>query len=117
MPRSQYTHTKRGMARRRRGAQQPANPFDPLDGPVAQTLDLHGTGVADARTTVKRFIESAARHSPGTLVHVITGKGRGSEGGPVLKPVVRQLLGGELGRLTREWAADPDGGGFLVRLR
>lgn len=105
------------MAKRRRATERPANPFDPLDGPVAQTLDLHGAGVADARTSVKRFIESAARHSPGALVHVITGKGRGSQGGPVLKPVVRQLLAGELGRLTRDWAADPDGGGFLVRLR
>jgi DNA-nicking Smr family endonuclease len=105
------------MARRRRAAPPPPNPFDPLDGPVSQTLDLHGAGAADARTTVRRFIESAARHSPGSLVHVITGKGRGSTGGPVLKPVVRQLLAGELGSLTREWAADPDGGGFLVRLR
>jgi DNA-nicking Smr family endonuclease len=105
------------MAKRRRATEPPANPFDPLDGPVAQTLDLHGAGVADARTSVKRFIESAARHSPGALVHVITGKGRGSQGGPVLKPVVRQLLAGELDRLTRDWAADPDGGGFLVRLR
>lgn len=102
---------------RRRAAPPPPNPFDPLDGPVSQTLDLHGAGAADARTTVRRFIESAARHSPGSLVHVITGKGRGSTGGPVLKPVVRQLLAGELGSLTREWAADPDGGGFLVRLR
>lgn len=105
------------MARRRRPAPLPANPFDPLDGPVGQTLDLHGTGAAEARTSVKRFIETAARHSPGTLVHVITGKGRGSPGGPVLKPVVRQLLAGELGRLTRDWAEDPDGGGFLVRVR
>lgn len=109
--------TRRRMARRRRATEPPVNPFDPLDGPVAQTLDLHGAGVADARTSVKRFIESAARHSPGTLVHVITGKGRGSHGGPVLKPVVRQLLSGELARLTVEWAADADGGGFLVRLR
>jgi DNA-nicking Smr family endonuclease len=105
------------MARRRREKEPPVNPFDPLDGPVAQTLDLHGAGAADARTSVKRFIESAARHNPGTLVHVITGKGRGSAAGPVLKPVVRQLLAGELSRLTVEWAADADGGGFLVRLR
>jgi DNA-nicking Smr family endonuclease len=105
------------MARRRQRSEIPVNPFDRLDGPVAQTLDLHGAGVADARETVRRFIESVARHSPGSLVHVITGKGRGSAAGPVLKPLVRQLLAGELARLTVEWAADPDGGGFLVRLR
>ncbi|MGQ0649762.1 MAG: Smr/MutS family protein [Gemmatimonadaceae bacterium] len=105
------------MARRRPTREPPVNPFDRLDGPVTQTLDLHGAGAAEARTIVKRFIETAARHSPGALVHVITGKGRGSAGGAVLKPVVRGLLAGDLARLTVEWALDADGGGFLVRLR
>jgi DNA-nicking Smr family endonuclease len=105
------------MARQRTPRKRPPNPFDPLDGPVALVLDLHGASAADARTSVKRFIENAARHRPGALVHVITGKGRGSPAGPVLRPVVRELLSGELARLAVEWAPDPDGGGFLVRVR
>jgi DNA-nicking Smr family endonuclease len=54
---------------------------------------------------------------PGKVVHVITGKGRGSIGQPVLKNLVRTLLGGPLNVYIREFAEDVDGGGYLVMLK
>ena len=105
------------MASRRTPREPPPNPFDRLDGPVALVLDLHGAGAADARTSVERFLRNAARHRPGALVHIVTGKGRGSAAGPVLRPIVRQLLAGELASLAADWGPDDARGGFLVRLR
>jgi DNA-nicking Smr family endonuclease len=87
-----------------------------LDGP-ATTLDLHGDTVAAARTRVAQFLAATARAHPGSLVHVITGKGRGSAAGPKLRPMVAALLKGEFAPLVRDWARDTDEGGFRVRLR
>ena len=93
----------------------PRNPFDPLDGPVDDTLDLHGFGAAEARTAAAAFLERTRRRTPGGLVHLITGKGRGSPGHPVLKTMIRTMLrSGELPAAA--WGEDLDGGGFLVRL-
>lgn len=53
---------------------------------------------------------------PGALVHVITGKGRGSPGRPVLKSKVKALL--RTGALpVAAWGGDLDGGGYLIRLK
>jgi len=87
-----------------------------LDGP-ALTLDLHGDPVAAARARVAQFLAATARTRPGALVHVITGKGRGSAEGPKLRPMVSALLKGECAALIRDWARDTDEGGFRVRLR
>ncbi len=87
-----------------------------LDGP-ATTLDLHGDTVAAARTRVAQFLAATARARPGSLVHIITGKGRGSAGGPRLRPMVASLLKGECASLVRDWARDADDGGYRVRLR
>lgn len=96
-------------------AQHWANPFEPLDGPVADTLDVHGMDAAAANAAVTAFLRRVAKHSPGALVHVITGRGRGSPGRPVLKPRIRTLLkSGELP--VAAWGEDLDGGGYLVRL-
>jgi DNA-nicking Smr family endonuclease len=87
-----------------------------LDGP-ATTLDLHGDTVAAARTRAAQFLAATARAHPGSLVHIITGKGRGSGEGPKLRPMVAALLNGECAPLVKDWGRDADDGGFRVRLR
>lgn len=103
------------MARRRK---PPAlrDPFDPLDGPVDHTVDLHGLRAAEARAWVSTTIASMRRSRPGTLLHIITGKGRGSAGAPVLKRTIGALL--RSGQLDGIEAAGPDldSGGYLVRI-
>lgn len=106
------------MSRRGRGAGAPSrNPFDPCDGPVDSTLDLHGATTVDVETRLRSFLETAARRHPGGLVHVITGRGRGSAGAPVLKPAVKRLLAGPLARLVTATERDLNDGGYLVRLK
>jgi DNA-nicking Smr family endonuclease len=90
--------------------------LEPLDGPVADTLDLHGMTWSEAEPAVVAFLNRVRKRQPGALVHVITGKGRGSPGRPVLKTRVRTLL--KAGGLPVEaWGTDLDGGGFLIRLQ
>lgn len=95
--------------------------FDPrdrlLDAPVHATLDLHGSTAEEARRLVRACVAGAAERSPGTVVHLITGKGRGSKGRPVLRGAVAALLKGELAPQVADWARDVDEGGFLVRVR
>lgn len=101
---------------RRQARPAPKDPFDPLDGAIDHTLDLHGLRGAEARAWVSTTIGSLRRSRPGALLHVITGKGRGSAGGPVLKRTIGTLL--RSGRLEgiAAWGVDLDGGGYLVRL-
>lgn len=88
-----------------------------LDARVHAVLDLHGCTAGDARRLVREFLGSAARRNPGAVLHVITGKGRGSADGPVLRGAVAALLKGDLAPLLADWARDGGDGGFLVRLR
>ena len=81
------------------------------------TLDLHGRTAAEARDLVRAIVASAARRTPGAVVHVITGKGRGSAGRPVLRSAVAGLLKGELAPQVADWARDVGDGGFLIRVR
>ncbi len=91
---------------------------DPLlDAPVAERLDLHGHTAASAAALVRGCLASWARRGPGTVVHLITGKGRGSPGAPVLRGLVARMLKGELRGLVAEWALDDAEGGYKVRLR
>ncbi len=95
--------------------------FDPrdrlLDARVHATLDLHGCAADEARRLVREFVASAARRNPGAVLHVITGKGRGSASRPVLRGTVAALLKGELALRVADWSRDVDDGGFLVRVR
>lgn len=94
----------------------PSDPFEPLSGEVADALDLHGMSAAEALPAVSAFVKRVQRRTPGALVHIITGKGRGSRGMPVLKTRVRTLL--RTGELPiADFGPDLDGGGYLVRLR
>jgi DNA-nicking Smr family endonuclease len=91
---------------------------DPLlDGPADDELDLHGFTAAEAEAHLRVWLEGLARRRPGTLVHVITGKGRNSPGGAVLLPAVRRLLKGPMAARVADMALDDAGGGFRVRLR
>lgn len=91
---------------------------DPLfDAPPRATLDLHGDTAADAERRVRDFILTHARVSSGEVLHVISGKGRGSKGKPVLPGVVRRVLSSEaVARYVAEWTRDLDEAGFLIRL-
>lgn len=90
---------------------------DLLDGSGA-TLDLHGSGAAEARVAVRAFIVTEARKARGSVVHIITGKGRHSAGGSVLRPAVAaELRGPACAPHIVESDRDADGGGFKVRLR
>ncbi|HYK82314.1 MAG TPA: Smr/MutS family protein [Gemmatimonadales bacterium] len=91
---------------------------DPLlDAPVAERLDLHGDTAAEAAGRLRGFLTGWARRGSGRVVHIITGKGRGSAGPPVLRALVGRLLAGELRGLVAESALDEDDGGYKVRLR
>lgn len=101
---------------KRRTADRP-DPFDPLDGAVSETLDLHGFSAVEAKTHVPVWIRAAARRNPGGLLHLITGKGKGSSGRPVLGGVVKRLLSdGGIARV-KAWGPDGSNGGFLIRIR
>lgn len=91
--------------------------LDPLlDAIPDATLDLHGLAVADATRTVCSFVALWRARRSGAVLHVITGKGRGSAGRPALRPAVRALLKGDLRSSVRDWTLDADEGGFLVRV-
>jgi DNA-nicking Smr family endonuclease len=77
-------------------------------------LDLHGFAAAEAKTAVTAFIR---RNRSGSIVHIVTGKGKGSAGKPVLRSLVSGMLKGELASLVSDWALDSGDGGFKVRIR
>jgi len=66
---------------------------------------------------VADFLRTQARIRPGQVVHVITGKGRGSAGRPILPGAVRRVLSGDVGRFVAQWDKDLDEAGFLIRLK
>lgn len=90
---------------------------DPLlDARPDATLDLHGMSVAEGTRAVRSFLALWGSRRTGAVLHVITGKGRGSASRPTLRPAVRTLLRGELRSAIRDWTIDADDGGFLVRM-
>lgn len=109
------------MARKKKrgGVRHPQFGFfgDLLDATPVATLDLHGDTAMEAQRRVRDFILTQSRIARGQVVHIITGRGRGSRGGPVLPGVVRKVLDGEVSRFVQEFDRDLDEAGFLVRLR
>lgn len=111
------------MSRRRRGRIKAEGVEPPeLSGiakllsemPVA-TLDLHGYTSAQARSRVLDFLTTHSRISAGRVVHLITGKGTGSEGAAVLQDLVREMLGEDVAHQVGEYAGMLGGGGWVVR--
>lgn len=92
------------------------DPRDPLDAPAVATLDLHGFTATAAEAALKNFLATWKARSPGAVVHVITGKGRGSRTTPVLKPMVKRLLKELKPKTVQDWALSDDEGGYRIRL-
>lgn len=110
------------MGRRRRGRHGGGFPsfggHDPLlDATPAATLDLHGDTALDAERRVRDFIRTHARISRGQTLHIITGRGRGSAGPPVLPRVVARVLRGEVARFVDDYDRDLDDAGYVIRLK
>lgn len=89
-------------------------PVSLMDATPVDTLDLHGHSVTTAPKALESFLR---RQHRGTVVHIITGRGRGSKGRPVLRPLVARLLREQLNAMVEEFSKDLDEGGFLVRRR
>ena len=107
------------MPKRRRRQKAPSG--DTLSDPILDrrpvaALDLHRYSASEVEQAVCNFVQTWGRRSSGSVVHIVTGKGRGSGGVPVLKPRVRQVLETRLEGAVREWTRDVDDGGFLVLL-
>ena len=106
------------MGKRGRGRHPVFDSSDQLlDAPAAAELDLHGFSAADAPSAVRTFLESWQRRKAGAVVLIITGKGKGSPNGPVLRGLVKNLLQGELYGLVKEWRLDDGEGGYRVKVR
>ncbi len=104
---------------RRKGHRQPVfDSSDPLlDALVDAELDLHGYSATEAPSAVQTFLQTWQRRKSGAVVQVITGKGKGSANGPVLRGLVKNLLQGELRAIVGKWGLDDGEGGYRVRLR
>ena len=106
------------MSKRSRGRHPAFDSRDPLlDARADAELDLHGFGAVEAQSAVRAFLESWQRRKAGAVVHIITGKGKGSASGPVLRGLVKGLLQGELRAMVSQWGLDDGEGGYSVRVR
>jgi DNA-nicking Smr family endonuclease len=107
------------MGRKRRVVEVSGTPLTGslLGRPVVATLDLHGRTAAEAERVVRDFILTSTRGASGQVVRIVTGKGTGSAGNPVLLPLVRQWLETGLARYLDAMSVDTDGGSYLVRVR
>lgn len=88
-----------------------------LDARADAELDLHGFVATEVPSAVRSFLQSWQRRRPGAVVHIITGKGKGSATGPVLRGLVKGLLQGELRSMVDKWTLDDGEGGYRVRVR
>ncbi len=84
---------------------------------LVATLDLHGFVASEVSLALETFLTSWRRRAKGGVVHIITGKGKGSPGLPVLKPRVRRLLTNDYNDRIDWFEQDDSGGGFLVKLK
>jgi len=83
---------------------------------VMADLDLHGFTADGAARRLEDFLETHAVRSAGEVVRVITGRGAGSSGAPVVQQRVRELITGRLAHRVEDWAVDMGGGAYLLRI-
>jgi DNA-nicking Smr family endonuclease len=81
-----------------------------LGQPVVDTLDLHGRTAPEAERLVRDFILTSTRSASGRVVRIVTGKGIGSAGKPVLLPLVRHWLETDVARYVDAMSLDTGGG-------
>ena len=106
------------MGKRRFTEPEPSGPIDTLHGATAVAeLDLHGETADSGRQKVDWFLDRWAQQRPGEVVRIITGKGTRSAAGPVLLPMVRDLLDGACAHRIEEWTTETSGGSVVVRLK
>ena len=111
------------MSKRRKRMKQGASP--PISTGIAgllsemavASLDLHGLTAAQAQRRLQDFITTHGNASAGQVVHVITGKGSGSEGPAVLWELVRGMLADQAMEKVDEYAGMLGGGGWVIRLK
>ena len=111
------------MSKRRKRMKQGASP--PISTGIAgllsemavATLDLHGFTAVQAERRLWDFINTQSNSSAGQVVHVITGKGSGSEGPAVLWELVREMLADQAIEQVDEYAGMLGGGGWVIRLK
>ena len=85
--------------------------------PLASRVDLHGLSADQAESVVRSFLDTWRRREPGAVVLIITGKGKGSPDGPVLRPAIQTLLKTRLSGFVADWTLDDSEGAFRVRVR
>jgi DNA-nicking Smr family endonuclease len=81
------------------------------------TFDLHGQTVLEAAANAERFLRAQVKARPGSVVRLITGRGRAGGGAPV-RTRVRGLLRGlqQSGQVVRDFTLEETDGSYLVRL-
>jgi len=99
------------MAHRRR----PRDPQTPR-GTVYPLLDLHGHTGGEARLRAESWLRARAADGERTVV-IVTGRGNRSQGLPVLRGEIEDLLAGLAGEVVARWEPTDGGGGFRVQLR
>ena len=85
--------------------------------PVVDELDLHRHTAEEAERRLEMFLDRVSVTARDQVVRIITGRGAGSPGRPVLQGVVRDALNGWLSHRVAEWAVDVGSGAYLVRVR
>src|SRR5258708_3623735 len=85
--------------------------------PVEGETELHGLDAGGAAVTLESFLSRWSHSKPGVVIRVITGRGNRSDGDPVLKPLVRDLLDGRLARYVERYTMEQGGGACLVQVR
>ena len=89
---------------------------DPDRGSIHPTLDLHGETADSARRKAEMWLRRMAAEGEG-LVRIVTGRGKHSVAGPVLRGEIEDLLSTLGGELVRRAEEEAGGGAFRVLLR
>ncbi len=102
---------------RKNAAARPSIPRTLHTERVVEELDLHGLTADAAERRLEMFLDRVAVTAPGQVVRVITGRGVGSPGPPVLQGLVRDAVTGWLAHRVEDWAVDVGGGAYLLRVK
>jgi DNA-nicking Smr family endonuclease len=106
------------MGKRRPRKPESSGPIGSIHAAVVEAeQDLHHLTAAEAAVHLESFLVRWSRSRPGAVLRVITGKGVRSAQGPVLRPLVRELLVGRLAPLVEDFGVEADGGAYRVRVR